>query len=92
MMQQIQIRSFLKSTKLSFYFELKFQVTVHQSGISTVVTMRRSNGNNGNTLKVRDAMKMKQGSPSDGSEAYGTGSTTSVVEQVGAERLFKHNI
>ncbi len=39
--------------------------------------MRRSGGG----ARAKEVMKSKQRSPSEGSEAYGTGSTTSVVEQ-----------
>ena len=53
------------------------KVTVHQGGQATVVTMRRSGGG----ARTKEAIKSKQRSPSEGSEAYGTGSTTSVVEQ-----------
>jgi len=55
------------------------QVTVHQGGQTTVVTMRRTCSNGARNKKE---IKTKQRSPSEGSEAYGTGSTTSVVEQV----------
>ena len=50
---------------------------MHQGGQSTVVTMRRSGG-----ARTKEPTKVsKQRSPSEGSAAYGTGSTTSAVEQ-----------
>ena len=52
-------------------------MTVHQGGQATVVTMRRSGGG----ARTKEPTKSKQKSPSEGSEAYGSGSTTSVIEQ-----------
>ena len=65
------------------------QVTVHQGGQSTVVTMRRSGGGGART---KEPVKIpKQRSPSEGSEAYGTGSTTSAIEQPHIDDDEEHN-
>lgn len=60
---------------------------MHQGGQSTVVTMRRS----GRGSRPKEPIKAKQRSPSEGSEAYGTGSTTSAVEQTHVDDDEDHN-